>query len=381
MFSGSYRPEDVAILLKPRVETTRVDVATKEALIQSGTKHYSEMISPESLPSTQYLELFHQSWRRNGDRMASDLLLLAALIAENKQGSITLVSLARAGTPVGVILKRLLSGVFNRETHHYSVSIIRDRGIDMVAMDHILSQGHKDQSIVFIDGWTGKGVITRELKDSIAHYNLSRGKRIDESLWVLADLAGVAAQSATQDDYLIPSSILNATVSGLISRSILDEQIGIEDFHGCLYYREFEPADVSLQFADDMTGRAINSLGANREASLDLVKAAAKAHGDIKAVMQRKELVEQLMRDVMRDNAVSDINHIKPGIGEATRVLLRREPGLLLIAEGDKNDDVQHMVVLAEEKGIPVDTRTDLGPYQAIAIIKNLKKGLNNAPC
>jgi hypothetical protein len=276
MFSGSYRQGDVAILLKPRVEITQVDVATKEALIQSGAKHYSEMISPESLPSSQYLDLFHQSWQRNGDRMASDLLLLAALIAENKQGPITLVSLARAGTPVGVILKRLISGVFNRETYHYSVSIIRDRGIDDVAMDHILSQGHQDQSIVVIDGWTGKGVITRELKDSIALYNFSRGKRIDKSLWVLADLAGVAAQSATQEDYLIPSSILNATVSGLISRSILDEKIGTEDFHGCLYYREFESADVSLPFADDLTERAINSLGENKGARLDRIKTAAK---------------------------------------------------------------------------------------------------------
>jgi hypothetical protein len=45
---------------------------------------------------------------------------------------------------------------------------------------------------------------------------------IDSGLYVLVDLAGVAAVAASAEDYLIPSSILNATLSGLISRSVLN---------------------------------------------------------------------------------------------------------------------------------------------------------------
>ena len=46
MFSGSYDPDDVTFLLKPvRLEPTAV--AEKERLIQSGRRHYSEMISRE----------------------------------------------------------------------------------------------------------------------------------------------------------------------------------------------------------------------------------------------------------------------------------------------------------------------------------------------
>ena len=57
-FHGSYRAEQVTFLLKPIQLAPIADTAAKEALIQSGQKHYSEMLSPEYPPSTCYLELF-----------------------------------------------------------------------------------------------------------------------------------------------------------------------------------------------------------------------------------------------------------------------------------------------------------------------------------
>ena len=50
MFSGSYLPEDVTFLLKP-VHLESTDLVEKEQLIQSGQRHYSEMITREKLPS------------------------------------------------------------------------------------------------------------------------------------------------------------------------------------------------------------------------------------------------------------------------------------------------------------------------------------------
>ena len=133
-----------------------------------------------------------------------------------------------------------------RQVVHYSLSIIRDRGIDEVALQHILEQGHAPESIVFIDGWTGKGVISRELARATSDFNRRHGVAIDSGLYVLSDLAGTAACAASAIDYLIPSGILNATVSGLVSRSVLNESIGAGDFHGCVYYDMFEPYDLSL---------------------------------------------------------------------------------------------------------------------------------------
>ena len=50
-FHGSYRAEQVTFLLKPIQLAPIADTAAKEALIQSGQKHYSEMLSPEYPPS------------------------------------------------------------------------------------------------------------------------------------------------------------------------------------------------------------------------------------------------------------------------------------------------------------------------------------------
>jgi hypothetical protein len=356
IFSGSYRNDDVEFLLKPLELRSFVDVPEKEHLIQSGQRHYSEMLSPESLPSARYLDVFRQACDANLARMGRDCATLGGLIAARRTGAITLVSLARAGTPVGVVLKHLLTRM-GRETHHYSVSIIRDRGIDQVALAHILAQGHAPESIVFVDGWTGKGVISRELAAAIAAYNAAHGTAIDGGLYVLSDLAGTAACAASCDDYLIPSSILNATVSGLVSRSILNEQIGPGDFHGCVYYAQFEGHDQSQRFADDLL--AIASASSVVAEPMDKEHAAAVSQAYMAAAQAR--------------HAIADVNMIKPGIGEATRVLLRRVPRLLIVRDLAA-PDVAHLLVLAQEKHVEVVLDASL-PYHAVSLIRSALDG------
>ena len=358
-FSGSYRSGDVSFLLKPLDLTDFVDIDDKERLIQSGQRHYSEMLSPESLPSARYLNVFRQACKANMARMAQDCLTLARLIAQRRSGPVTLVSLARAGTPVGVVLKHLLASMA-RQVEHYSVSIIRDRGIDQVALEHILAQGHAPESIVFIDGWTGKGVISRELKAAIAEFNGRRGTRIDGGLYVLSDLAGSAACAASCDDYLIPSSILNATVSGLVSRSILNESIGPGDFHGCVYYKQFEPQDQSQRFADELVAHALKLAPAQG--------APAPMDRSLAATVSRS-----YMQAALAQHGIVDVNMVKPGIGEATRVLLRRSPRLLIVRDTDAVD-VAHLVLLAQEKNIPVMVDPAL-PYHAVSLIRSALDG------
>jgi len=361
-FSGSYRPDDVTFLLKRLPQQPFVDVALKEALIQSGARHYSEMLSPESLPSARYLQVFKDAYAANRQQMASDCLSLAALIAERRCDAITLVSLARAGTPVGVILKHLLQRVMGRPVAHYSVSIIRDRGIDQVALHHILQQGHPPESIVFIDGWTGKGVISRELEQAISDFNQRNDLKIDSGLYVLSDLAGAACCAVSSVDYLIPSSILNATVSGLVSRSVLNDSVGPGDFHGCVYYAEFEPHDLSRPFADGLIAEAsalAEQSGQPKAAQIDRAKAA--------------KISSEFLQATMTLHGIVDINLIKPGIGEATRVLLRRVPRLLILRDSDAADTV-HLKVLATEKSVPIIVDAGL-PYQAVSLIRSALDG------
>jgi hypothetical protein len=361
-FSGSYRSGEVSFLLKPLPLHAFVDIPDKEKLIQSGQRHYSEMLSPESLPSPRYLAVFREACRANGGRMALDCLRLAALIASSRSGSIALVSLARAGTPVGVVVTRLLAEVFGRQATHYSVSIIRDRGIDRAALGHILAAGHAPESIVFVDGWTGKGVIARELAATIATYNAEHGTRIDGGLYVLSDLAGTAACAASCDDYLIPSSILNATVSGLVSRSILNEAIGPGDFHGCVYYGQFEPHDQSQAFADELVRQALD-LAADP---------AMRACAPVDSV-RAGEVSRQFIAAALAQYGIDDVNMVKPGIGEATRVLLRRSPRLLMVRDAAA-PQVAHLKLLAEEKNVPVKIDPAL-PYYAVSLIRSALDG------
>ena len=357
-FSGSYRAGEVDFLLT-RLQAQRfTSVGEKERLIQSGQRHYSQMLSPEAPPSARYMAVFEDACRANNPRMATDCLRLAGLIAARRAGAIVVVSLARAGTPVGVIVTRLLREVFGREAVHYCVSIVRDRGIDAAALRHILAEGHAADAIVFVDGWTGKGVIARELAQSVSAFNANEGTQIDSGLYVLSDLAGAAACAASDDDYLIPSSILNATVSGLVSRTVLDERIGPDDFHGCVYYGEFAAHDQSQRFVDELTTLAMaNEI--SHAAPLDAHAAARRSRTWLDGAMARY--------------GVNDVNLIKPGIGEATRVLLRRVPRLLVLRASGA-PDVAHLEVLAAEKQVPVEIDPDL-PYHAVSLIRSASDG------
>jgi hypothetical protein len=249
--------------------------------------------------------------------------------------------------------------VYGRASTHYSVSIIRDRGIDQVALAHILAQGHAPESIVFVDGWTGKGVISRELTRAVGQFNARHGTAIDAGLYVLSDLAGSAACAASCDDYLIPSSILNATVSGLISRSILNDAIGPGDFHGCVYYRQFEGHDQSRAFADGLTAAALAQRPAGAVAPSDKARAAAVS--------------QAYMLAALAQHGIGDINLVKPGIGEATRVLLRRTPRLLIVRDAGA-PEVAHLVLLAQEKNVALMEDRSL-PYHAVSLIRSALDG------
>jgi hypothetical protein len=359
-FTGSYSADDVEFLLTP-IEMEDTPVAAKEALIQSGSRHYSEMLTHEALPSDAYLQLFHDALALNGRRMAGHLLALADRIAGRRKGRLTLVSLARAGTPVGVLLKHVLQRYFGREAAHYSISILRDKGIDRNALRHILRR-HPHESLVFVDGWTGKGVIASELAASLEDFAASDGIRIPADLFVLADLSGSAAVAASSEDYLIPSCVLNSTVSGLVSRSIWRQGIGDPTaFHGCVYYKAFEPHDLSRFFVEAMLEYAeqvYRKFGMPApENQYDTERLKAVSRDFLKAVAQQYR--------------IRHYNYIKPGIGEATRVLLRREAGRLLL-RNSASEATRHLLWLAESKSVPIEVRPDL-PYRAAALIKEVK--------
>lgn len=352
-FSGSYAPEDVAFLLKP-VSLAATSVAAKEAAIQSGQRHYSEMIAPEQIPGPDYLALYHAALARNGDRLAQDIASLAAHLAERRPGrEIVIASLARAGTPIGVLLVRTLRA-WGHDATHYSISIIRDRGIDVQALAHIAAR-HDPADTVFVDGWTGKGAIAGELRRSLA----DRPFGFAALLAVVADPAGQADIAASDDDYLIASGLLNGIVSGLVSRSILSAKtVGPGDFHACVTYPEHAAADLSRSFVDTLAPKAI----AAKPRPID-------GHATNRPAL--RECCEAMVEHMLALADTRDRNRIKPGIAEATRALLRRLPDRLLVR--DRTDpDVAHLLHLAKAGNVAVDPLPAASRYRAVAIIRSL---------
>lgn len=352
-FSGSYAADDVTFLLKP-VAMPATDVADKEAAIQSGRRHYSEMIAPESVPDPAYLTLYQEALARNGARLAQDVANLARHLAARRPGrEVVIVSLARAGTPIGVLLVRTLRAWGHRAAH-YSVSIIRDRGIDQVALAHIAAR-HDAGDAVFVDGWTGKGAIAGELRAALAE----RPFGFAPELAVIADPAGQADIAATDDDYLIASGLLNGIVSGLVSRSILNAEIvGPGDFHACVTYPHYADADLSRAFVDGIAPRAAAA-----------TPQPIYGHAARRGVL--REGCDAMIEALLDHAGTRDRNRIKPGIAEATRALLRRMPERLLVR--DRGDlDVAHLLHLAAEHEIPVEPLGDASRYRAVAIIRSL---------
>ncbi len=137
-FSGSYLPDDIQFLLKPiQIEMTPVEV--KEKLIQSGARHYSDMLSQEPAPTEHHLTLFARALDQGATRMAREVVMLAkALINRFGDTPIVLASLVRAGVPLGVMLHHTLRALGKPLFTTVSVSSVT--GGLMRSPCHILSK-------------------------------------------------------------------------------------------------------------------------------------------------------------------------------------------------------------------------------------------------
>ena len=251
---GSYQASEVQWLLTDlsaiKLEAPVVD---READIQAGTAHYAESLPVEYLPDRAYRDLFDQVLDNSAERLAAAIGRVTELVLAERGDQIVLASLARAGTPIGVLIRRW--AMFRRSVTlpHYALSIVRGRGIDTVALRYVAAH-HDPRSVVFVDGWTGKGAIAKELTVALAKVREQTGLDFNDDLAVLADPGHCVRTFGTRDDFLIASACLNSTVSGLVSRTVLnDRYIGPTQFHGAKFYRELAGDDVSMVLLDRVT--------------------------------------------------------------------------------------------------------------------------------
>ncbi|MFI0544016.1 phosphoribosyltransferase domain-containing protein [Streptomyces sp. WSLK1-3] len=356
---SSYAPEEVGWLLQDLSDVTlEAPTEEREEAIQSGGAHYAESLPVEYQPSDQYQELFWTALEESSARLAQAVGAVTEIVLQERSPRPVLVSLARAGTPVGVLMRRWARFRHGLELPHYAVSIVRGRGIDANAL-RWLAAHHDPADVVFVDGWTGKGAITRELAEAIRRFEAEGGPAgFDPEIAVLADPGSCVRTYGTREDFLIPSACLNSTVSGLISRTVLRaDLVGPDDFHGAKFYRELAGADVSVDFLDAVAARFPDVVDAVDATVKELLA------GDREPTWEGWAAVERISEEY----GIHDVNLVKPGVGETTRVLLRRVPWKILARAG-AGADLDHVRLLAEQRGVPVEEVAEL-PYTCVGLI------------
>uniref|UniRef100_UPI000E6A5503 cysteine protease StiP domain-containing protein n=1 Tax=Streptomyces europaeiscabiei TaxID=146819 RepID=UPI000E6A5503 len=356
---SSYAPDEVGWLLRDLSEVTlEAPTEEREEAIQSGGAHYAESLPVEYQPSEQYQALFHSALETSAERIALAVGVVTETVLAERSARPVLVSLARAGTPVGVLMRRWAQYRHGVEVPHYAVSIVRGRGIDANAL-RWLAAHHNPADVVFVDGWTGKGAITRELAAALLEFEKSDGiTGFDPEIAVLADPGSCVRTYGTREDFLIPSACLNSTVSGLISRTVLrSDLVGPDDFHGAKFYRELAGVDVSVGFLDAVAER------------FDAVADAVDARTEELLAADRTPTWEgwAAVERISEEYGIHDVNLVKPGVGETTRVLLRRVPWKILARAG-AGADLDHVRLLAEQRGVPVEEVAEL-PYTCVGLI------------
>lgn len=352
---GSYSEEDVVFLLKDISNNIKEqDNEQREKIMQNGG-HYSEMLPIEYFPNEEYMDIFYKTLHDTKEKVARAAAQVGELIFKEKCHKTVIVSLARAGTPIGILIKRYLKFKYKIDIPHYSISIIRGKGIDANALKYILNR-HNEEGIQFVDGWTGKGAINAVLKEALAEFQRKYGIKVSDKLAVLSDPAYCAELYGTREDFLIPSACLNSTVSGLISRTVLrDDLIKENDFHGAKFYREWLDKDLSNLFVDSIS---------------EIFPSLHIEMGKLSTI--DKNVYNQGIKEVkeIKDKYnIGDINLIKPGVGETTRVLLRRVPWKILINDMD-NPNLKHILILAKDKQVPMEIYNNM-TYSCCGLIKS----------
>jgi adenine/guanine phosphoribosyltransferase-like PRPP-binding protein len=351
---GSYATDEVAWLLTDLSDVAlEAPVEEREEAVQSGGAHYAESLPIEYQPSAEYQDLFDAALDETAARLAHAVGVITELVLDRRARHPVLVSLARAGTPIGILMRRWAAWRHDLDLPHYAVSIVRGRGIDTTALRYLATY-HDPAHIMFVDGWTGKGAIVRELASAVEQAD----PRFSAELAVLADTGSCSTLYGTREDYLIPSACLNSTVSGLVSRTVLNDRIlAGGQFHGAKFYKELAPADVSGTFLDRVTAE-FAAVAGNVDSAWPALR-----DSDRTPSWAGWAAVEAISEQW----GIGNVNLVKPGVGETTRVLLRRVPWRVLVRPGSERE-LRHVFLLAEQRGVPIEEVPGLA-YRCVGLI------------
>ena len=125
---STYSPDDVSWLLTDLsgVEL-EMPIEHRDERIRAGT-HYAESLPVEYWPSADYLALFQMLLEQAARRVAYLVGVITETVLATRGVDVVRVSLARAGTPVGILLRRWGQQIHHLTAPHYTMSVVRGRG-------------------------------------------------------------------------------------------------------------------------------------------------------------------------------------------------------------------------------------------------------------
>ncbi|MFE6646357.1 phosphoribosyltransferase domain-containing protein [Nocardioides sp. NPDC057772] len=339
---GSYERDDVSWLL--------TDLSSEDA---ETTEDNDEA----------HLELFDEALSASAQRVAYAVGLVTEQVLARRGQDAVLVSLAPTGTPIGVLMRRWAQRVHGLDLPHYAISLIHGRGIDQTALAYLAAH-HDPARVMFVDGWTGTGAVTRELAAAVEKANSTLDAHLSSpfspEMAALADPGRSVAIYGTREDFLIPSACLGPTASGLVSSTVLDDdRVGPNDFHGAVFHAGLAPSDMSKKFIDTVAARFPI---VRTKVMLDL-----EAHlgGDHTPTWAGWDAVE----DAAERFGDGDVSLVVAGIDETVRLLLHGEPAKVLV-DPARDADLGQVKRLAEAREVPLERVSGL-PYSCIGLLRS----------
>jgi len=128
-------------------------------------------------------------------------------------------------------------------------------------------------------------------------------------------------------------------------------------YHGAKFYKDLAPADVSGAFLDAISARfpsVADAVAVDWPALRDSDRTPTWAGWDAVA-------------RISESYGIGDLNLVKPGVGETTRVLLRRVPWRILVRAGAEAE-LGHVLLLARQRGVRVEVLAELA-YSCVGLI------------
>jgi hypothetical protein len=171
-------------------------------LAYDGRNTFWSIPSPEPSLDDEFWQLVTSELGDEKIQQAASRLAAAVTRREADPSKLVFVAILRAGVPIADWLCRLLPGAVA-----VSLSLFSGIGIDKVALEQVQTQ-YPERKIIFVDGWTGRGGVARELS-----------KLGLQPLAVLIDPWGWADFSGSQDDLLCPTASFTGVATLGFSRT------------------------------------------------------------------------------------------------------------------------------------------------------------------